>query len=368
MVMEFKIGDRWIGPDHPCFIIAEIGVNHNGDVKMATELIDVAKRAGADAAKFQTFHPEDVVVPDAPKAAYQTATTKAVESQFEMLSKLSLNQESFISLKDRVERLGMVFLSTPADPKDVDFLVSIGVSALKVASMDIVNYPLLERIGRTGLPAIVSTGMASLGEIEKGVAVLQREGCDNLVLMHCVTNYPIPEEEANLRVMDTLSTAFGFPVGFSDHTASPYVSIAAAALGACIIEKHFTLNHGLEGPDHASSLEPWDFKRMADGIRVARKALGSRRKKLTASELDNRRTMRRSLVYSRHLAAGTLLEPEHFAFKRPMNGLGAEYMPTFMGQKLKRDVLADSNFKLSDIDWVDPPQGARIGRQEHDHA
>jgi N,N'-diacetyllegionaminate synthase len=368
MVMEFKIGDRWIGSDHPCFIIAEIGVNHNGDVKMASELIDAAVRAGADAAKFQTFLPDDVVVPDAPKANYQMATTKAAESQFQMLSRLSLKRKSFANLKDRVERLGMIFLSTPADPKDVEFLVSIGVPAIKVASMDIVNYPLLERIGRTGLPAIVSTGMATLGEIEKGVAVLQREGCDKLVLMHCVTNYPIRDEEANLRVMDTLSRAFGFPVGFSDHTTSAYVPIAAAALGACVIEKHFTLNHALEGPDHASSLEPSDFQRMADGIRAARKALGRCIKKPTASEIDNKRTMRRSLVSSRHLPAETLLAPEHFAFKRPMNGLGAEFMSMLIGQRLKRDLPADSNFKLSDIDWVDCPQGALIGRQEHDHA
>lgn len=353
MIQPVRIDTRMIGPGHPCFIIAEAGVNHNGEVRLAKRLIEEAKAAGADAIKFQTFSTGSVIVKDAPKAKYQLQTTDHSESQFEMLERLRLTHEEFAALKAHADQVGVTFFSSPSDSADIDFLIRIGVAVLKIASMDLVNYPHLDHAGRQGLPVILSTGMATLGEVENGLKALRQAGCEQVIILHCVTDYPVRDDQANLRVMDTLGQAFQVPVGFSDHTTGTVVPIAAVARGACVIEKHFTFDRQLPGPDHAASLDPAMFKAMVNDIRTVERALGSPVKLPLPVELENRKTMRRSLVASVDLLPGAVLRHEHFALKRPGGGLGAEFIDLLIGQKLKINLSENAKFKLSDIDWSD---------------
>ena len=353
MIQPVRIGNRLVGPGQPCFIIAEAGVNHNGDIELAKRLIEEAKAAGADAIKFQTYSTESVIVKDAPKAQYQLQTTDVSESQFDMLERLRLTYEEYAVLKAHANQVGIAFFSTPSDKSDVDFLISIGVSVLKIASMDLVNYPHIDYIGRQGVPVILSTGMATLGEVEAGVTALQDAGCSEIVLMHCVTSYPAKHEDANLRVMETLRQAFQRPVGFSDHTLGIIAPIAAVALGAVAIEKHFTLDTEMPGPDHASSLDPVAFKAMVEGIHVVESALGSPVRIPLPVELENRRTMRRSLVASVDLLAGTELRHEHLALKRPGDGLGAEFIRFLVGRRLRKFTPRDAKLSPDDVDWAD---------------
>lgn len=349
MIQPVQIGNRMVGPDQPCFIIAEAGVNHNGDVELAKCLIEEAKAVRADAIKFQTFSTESVIVKDAPKAKYQLQTTDVSESQFEMVEKLCLAHEEFVTLKYHADQIGITFFSTPSDKSDIDFLIRIGVSSLKIASMDIVNYPHLDYAGRQRVPVILSTGMATLGEVEYGLEVLRRAGCEQVVLLHCVTNYPVRDDQTNLRVMDTLIQAFQIPVGFSDHTTGTVVPVAAVARGACVIEKHFTIDRKLQGPDHSTSLDPVTFTAMVNDIRAVESALGSPIKIPLPIELENRETMRRSLVASVDLPAGTVLMHEHIALKRPGHGLGAEFINFFVGRKLRKFIPRDTKLTMDDV-------------------
>lgn len=341
MIQPVRIGKHLVGPDQPCLIIAEAGVNHNGSLEIAKDLVRAAVDAGADIVKFQTFSPETVVTRNAPKAVYQQQTTSIHESQLEMLQKLALSHEDFDVIKNYADELKIAFLSTPNDFRDVEFLNSLDVSAFKLASMDIVNYPLLDYVGRKGLPVIVSTGMATLGEIERGIEILMKADCNQIVLLHCVTGYPVSNDDVNLRVMDTLSQAFHLPVGYSDHTTGIPVPTAAVAMGACVIEKHFTLDKTLPGPDHATSLEPEDFSQMVTSIRSAQAALGSSVKHRTQVESINQKTMRRSIVATTEIPRGTILESRHLSMKRPGNGLCAEFIPMFIGQRTTRGIKRD---------------------------
>jgi len=347
MIQPVPIGDRLVGPDQPCLVIAEIGVNHNGSVDMARELVRAAVDAGADVVKFQTFSPETVATRNAPKAAYQCQTTSDHESQLAMLQQLALSHEDFRVIKNHADALNIPFLSTPNDLKDVDLLKSLGVSAFKIASMDIVNYPLLDYVAHQGLPVIVSTGMATLGEIEKGIATLMKNGCSQIILLHCVTSYPVSNGNVNLRVMDTLAQAFQLPVGYSDHTTGIAAPTAAVAMGACAIEKHFTIDDTLPGPDHATSLVPEAFRQMVESIRSAQAALGSPIKHRTGVEQTNLKTMRRSLVAAMDIPRGTILKSCHLAMKRPGNGLGAESIPMFIGQRTTRWIEKDEPITLN---------------------
>jgi len=335
IVKTLKIGCHTISRTGPCFIVAEAGVNHNGDLTLAKKLVEQAKAAGADAVKFQTFSPHSVITEWAPKADYQRLTTDASESQLEMLRKLQLTHEEFRTLKRHADRVGITFFSTPHDERDVDFLMALGVPALKVASMDLVNYPLIEHVAKQGLPVIVSTGMASLGETETALQVLEQGGCACPLLLHCVTNYPIRDDEANLRVMDTLTQAFDVLVGFSDHTVGTAIAIAAVARGAVAIEKHFTLDRALPGPDHAASLDPDSFARMVAEIRSVERAVGSQVKHTLPVEVENRKAMRRSLVAATDIEPGTVLTREHLTMKRPGTGLGAEWIPRLVGRTVR---------------------------------
>jgi N,N'-diacetyllegionaminate synthase len=323
------------------FIIAEAGVNHNGSVDLALQLVDAAHASGADAVKFQTFKADLLATPTAPKAAYQERTAAAAESQFDMLKRLELDAKAHQRLIDHCRKLGIQFLSSPFDLQSADLLAAMGVPLFKVPSGEITNLPFLQHLARKGLPLIVSTGMSTLGEVEEAVNVLQAEGVNDLTLLHCVTEYPAPYAEVNLRAMQTLRTAFGLPVGYSDHTPGIEVAVAAVAMGAVVIEKHFTLDRSLPGPDHAASLEPAELQRLVAAIRHVEAALGTGIKAPAPCELSNLPVARKSVVATRPLTVGYRLEASDLAIKRPGNGLAPKFLPALIGRSLRTDVAKD---------------------------
>ena len=330
------------------FIIAEAGVNHNGDIRLAYKLVDAAKEAGADAVKFQTFKAENVVSKITEKAEYQRETTNSEESQYEMIKKLELSFEDFVKIKDYCDKKGITFLSTPFDYESVDFLESL-VPLYKVGSGEITNLPFLEYIAKKGKAIILSTGMSTLGEVEEAVkTIINVNSSLPLVLLHCVSNYPAKYEDVNLKAMLTLKEAFELPVGYSDHTLGIEIAIAAVALGAKVIEKHFTLDRGLPGPDHKASLEPDELKKMVKAIRNVEKALGSGVKRPTQSELKVMKVARRSLVATRDIRAGEVVKESDILIKRPGTGILPKFKEIIIGMRLTRDVKKDNPF-----DWED---------------
>jgi len=335
---KVSIANRLVGEGEPCFIIAEAGVNHNGDVNLAKKLIEVAKESGADAVKFQAFKAEELVIKGAEKAEYQKRTTGKEESQFEMIKRLELSEEVHFELKDYADSQGIVFLSTPYDEGSVDFLVKLGVSALKISSADITNHPLLSHIAAKNLPLILSTGMSSLGEVEEAVEVIVNGGNQQIILLHCVSCYPAKIEDVNLRAIKTLRQTFRLPVGLSDHTLGITIPIAAVALGACAIEKHFTLDKKLPGPDHRASLEPEELKGMVKAIKDVEKALGNGIKRLTVAEEENKKAARRSLVTRVDIPAGAVITEEMLDIKRPGNGIEPKYINLIIGRRAKETI------------------------------
>ncbi|MGH7831927.1 MAG: N-acetylneuraminate synthase [Candidatus Binatia bacterium] len=351
MLETISIGGRKIGKAHPVFIVAEAGVNHNGDVKLALELIRKAKACGADCVKFQTFKAGSVVTRKAPKAAYQLEVTDRAESQLEMLKKIELPEGCYPELMGLCEDLGIRFLSTPYNFADVDLLNRHGVSAFKIASGQIVETPLLEYVAKIGKPVIVSTGMATLAEIQEGLGAIRQAGNDQAVLLQCTTNYPSRIEDSNIRAMVALGAALEVLVGYSDHTQSDIPALAAVALGAVVIEKHFTLDRTLPGPDHSCSLEPQDLARFVRSIRSVEEALGSCDKAPTEAERRNMLGMRRSIVAVRDIPAGTSIALGDVEFKRPAVGLEPKRLRQVLGQKAKVDILADTPLTAEMIDW-----------------
>jgi len=333
-----RIADRLVGEGKPCFIIAEAGVNHNGDIKLARKLIDVAVRASADAIKFQTFKAEELVTEAAEKAAYQKETTGSKESQFEMLKKLELSEKDFRQLFNYAQKKGIIPLSTPFDKWSVDFLDELGVPAFKIGSGEITNLPLLQHIAGKRKPVILSTGMSTLEDVTEAITVLQEKGTGEIALLHCVSCYPSRAEDTNLRAMETLRSAFNLPVGLSDHSVGIHIPIAAVALGACIIEKHFTLDKNLPGPDHSASLEPDELKEMVEAIRDVEHALGDGIKRPTLSEEETRKAARRSLVARTNIPAGTLITGEMLDIKRPGTGLEPKQINLVIGKKAKKRI------------------------------
>lgn len=356
---------------HHTYIIAEAGVNHNGSLDMAKKLVEVASEAGADAVKFQTFKADKLVSRLAPKAEYQTRTTAADESQHEMIRKLELDELAHNALIEHCKTSGIEFLSTPFDLESVDLLAGrFDLSCIKIPSGDITNAPLLLKIAQTGKPVILSTGMCTLGEVEDALGVLafgylgKREPSiaafraaycsvqgqvllqNQVTLLHCTTEYPAPIEDVNLKVMDTLRNAFGLPVGYSDHTEGIVVPIAAAARGAVVIEKHFTLDRTLPGPDHKASLEPAELKQMVAAIRIVEQVLGSGRKHPTPSELKNMSVARKSLVAACSITSGEPFTAENLAVKRPGNGLSPMQNWELSGRKSTKNFAADEIIEL----------------------
>jgi len=334
------IAGRRIGPGEPCFLVAEAGVNHNGDLALANQLIEAAAAAGADAVKFQTFRGERLVSPAARKAAYQTAATGAQGSQLDMLRRLELPPEAFGDLKRRCDALGMVFLSTPFDEASADLLEALGIAAFKIPSGEVTNLSLLDHVGRKGRPVILSTGMSTLEEVRAAVDTLRAAGAQGVVVLHCVSSYPADPADANLRAMATLAAAFHAPVGYSDHTPGIEVALAAAALGACVIEKHVTLDRTLPGPDHRASLEPAGFAALVRGVRLVESALGDGRKRPMPSEADTAAAARRSLVAARDVPAGARLTDEALAVLRPGTGLSPALRARVVGRVAKVHIPA----------------------------
>lgn len=321
-----------MGEGAPCFIIAEAGVNHNGDVKLAQKLIDVARECGADAVKFQTFRAEELVTRNAEKAEYQKETTGTEESQFDMLKRLELTEREFAGLFDYAQKRGLICLSSPFDSRSVDLLAELGMPAFKVPSGEITNLPLLQHIARKERPIILSTGMSTVGEIAEALKAMRQEGATKIILLHCVSSYPARVEDMNLRVIDTLRHTFGLPVGLSDHTLGITVPIAAVALGACVIEKHFTQNKNLVGPDHRISLEPPELKAMITAIRDVERALGDGVKRPSAAEEENKKVVRRSIVAKTDIPIGTVISQELLEIKRSGTGLEPKYLDDIMGK------------------------------------
>lgn len=325
------------------FIIAEAGLNHNGSLELACKLVDAAKKAGADAVKFQTFRAEKVVSKFAEKAEYQKETTGEKESQIEMIRKLEFKFEDFIKIKKYCDEKGITFLSTPFDYESVDFLEDL-VPLYKIGSGEITNLPFLKYIAKKGKPIILSTGMSTLSEVEKAINIILSITHHPLTLLHCVSNYPAELEEVNLRAMLTLRKAFKLPVGYSDHTLGIEVPIAAVAMGACVIEKHFTLDKDLPGPDHKASLKPQELKAMIIAIRNIEKALGNGIKKPNKSELEIMKVVRRSLVAVRNIKAGEIVQKEDIIIKRPGTGISPKFREIIIGMRLSKNIKKDESF------------------------
>lgn len=335
---SIAIGGRLVGAGAPCLVVAEAGVNHNGRIDLARNLVDAAAEARADAVKLQTFRAEGVVSVDAPKAGYQLETTAAAESQLEMLRRLELDWEAHVELKQRAEERGLIFLSTPFDAASVDLLDRLGVEAFKIASPDLTNFPLLDLVGGRGRPVLLSTGLATLAEVDAGVDRLAEAGATDVVVLHCTTEYPAPVDEANLRAIPAMRDHLGVPVGYSDHTQGFDAALAAVALGACVIEKHFTLDRALAGPDHRASLEPAELADLVRGVRRVESALGDGVKKPTRSESRNLEVVRRSLAAADDLPAGIVLTRGMLMALRPGTGIPAARIDEVLGRRLRREV------------------------------
>lgn len=343
------IAGRKIGAGHSCYVIAETGVNHNGDLDLAHRLIDAALDAGADAVKFQTFNSARLVSSEAPKAQYQLATTAADETQLEMIRRLELSPSAHYELQSHCRERGIEFLSTPFDLQSVDLLNQIGVPAFKIGSGDVSNSPLLGYISRLGKPIILSTGMSYLSEVETAVEVIRSAGNNQLVLLQCVSNYPAAPTDANLRAMITMAETFHLPVGYSDHTEGTTVATAAVALGACVIEKHLTLNRELPGPDHKSSLEPAEFSELVRAIRTTEAALGTGEKVPAESETNTRMVARRSLAAAVTLKPGTVLRPDMLSELRPGTGISPSSIADVVGRTMTRTVESGQLLSWSDF-------------------
>jgi len=322
-------------------IIAEAGVNHNGRLDLALKMVDEAKRAGADIVKFQTAIPERVISRYADKAEYQKETTGNEESQLEMCRRIHLKLSDYDIIKEYCEEVGIEFLSTPFDLESIDYLEKLGMKLWKIPSGEITNLPYLIKIAKTGKPVIMSTGMAELKEVEEAVNVLKEGGAGEITLLHCTTEYPAPFDSVNLKAMNTLREKLGTKVGYSDHTTGIEVVVAAVSLGATVIEKHFTLNRNLEGPDHKASLEPEELEVMVNKIRIIEKALGDGIKRAAEAEKKNIAIARKSIVAAKDIKKGEILSEDNITTKRPGNGISPMKWFEVLGTEAIRDFGED---------------------------
>jgi N,N'-diacetyllegionaminate synthase len=331
------------------YLIAEIGVNHNGDVNLAREMIMAAKLAGADAVKFQTFTAETLASIDTPKVKYQEDTTSSDETHYEMLRKLELSKSTHRKLFDFCAKANIDFLSTPYDIESAKFLVGLGVKMFKTASADLVDLPLQRYIASTGKPTIVATGMASLGDVEHVVDIFTDTGNPHLILLHCVSNYPCSDSSLNLRAMTTLGQAFSLPVGYSDHSEGFLAAVISLAMGAKVIEKHFTLDKKLPGPDHKASSSPDEFAELVRNVRRAELMLGTRRKTCQPEERQMADVSRKSIVLAKAMRAGEIIKLSDLILRRPGNGLSANYLPKIVGMSVRNDLNAQHMLSWNDV-------------------
>jgi N,N'-diacetyllegionaminate synthase len=338
-----------ITPESPCFIIAEAGVNHNGSLDLARQLVLKAKEAGADAVKFQTFQAKHLVTADAPQAEYQATNTGRTESQFDMLKRLELPLEAFAELNRFCQEAGILFMSTAFDEESADFLHQLGMPVFKIPSGELTNLPLLQHIARFGRPMIVSTGMGTLDEVAEAVEAIRACGNDDITVLHCVSNYPAPPESVNLRAMAAMQAALGVPVGYSDHTMGIEASVTAVAAGARVIEKHFTLDCAMPGPDHKASLEPADLAEMVRAIRRVEVLLGTGLKHPSEAELAVAKIVRRSVVARHSIPAGTRVTAEMLVLRRPGTGIPPARLPEVPGRTARVDIAEGRLIQWEDL-------------------
>ncbi len=348
---EFRIGARPVGPGHPCYVIAEAGANHNRDLTTALRLIEVAAEAGADAVKFQTYTAEGLYSRRTPDIKYlkEKGLVSDQESVWELIKRVEIPWEWHADLARHAAANGIAFFSTPFEEAAVDVLEEVGVPAYKIASYEVNHLPLIERVARTGKPVLISTGMASLGDIERALDTAAAAGARDLLVMHCAVNYPPRFADLNLRAITTLRSAFEIPIGWSDHTAGHTADVVAVTLGACAVEKHFTLSRNQTGPDHPFALEPVELAAMVGAIREAEDALGSGVKRVTDAEADLFRLGRRSIVAARDVPAGGELTRADLAVKRPGFGIPVDALDQVVGRHVLQDVVADQVLQWDDL-------------------
>lgn len=343
-----KIDGRRIGSGQPVFIIAEIGVNHDGSIAKAKKLIDVAVAAGADAVKFQMCDPDEMITKKAPKAEYQKRN-KATESQYDMLKRYYFGVREHRALMDYAKKKRIIFFSTPFSLKDARELVKLHMPVLKVGSSDANNHPQLRVLASAHVPIILSTGMCTLAEVQESIAVLRKAGMKDIVVLHCTTAYPTVDEDVNLKAMVTIRDIFHTPVGYSDHTPGTDVAIAAVALGACVIEKHITLDKKTLGPDHFASLEPKELRALVQSIRRTERILGTGNKGPSVGEKIIAKVARKSIVAARNIEKGKKIDANDIAFKRPGTGLPPVFADKLVGKSAKHSFERDQEFKRSDL-------------------
>lgn len=344
----FPIADRMIGTGRS-FLIAEIGVNHNGSVGLAKDMVRAAAAAGADAVKFQAFRALELVTERAPKAAYQERGSAASESQLAMLQRLELTDDAHAELSDLARSLGVIFLSSVFDRKGLKLVQDLRLPAVKVPSGELTDHALLAAIGATKLPVALSTGMSTMKEVEEAVEVLRKNGCTQLVILHCVSAYPADPSDVNLRTLDTLRNTFKVPVGFSDHTLGTAVSLAAVAKGAAVIEKHFTTDRTLDGPDQAASATPVELAAICRGAREIEAAMGTGIKSPTEAERETMAVARKSVVAARDISAGERLDGSMVAIRRPGTGLPPSSLPSLLGKHVVRDIPRGAPIVAADL-------------------
>lgn len=344
-----RVGTRWVGENQPCVVVAEIGINHNGDMNLAHRAIDAAADAGADAVKFQNYHTEDFVSDRSLVYEYKSQGKTVVESQFDMFQRCELAPEQLHKLREHCDRRGVIFFSTPSSESGIQDLINVGVPLLKNGSDYLVHLPMIRAMAQSGLPTVLSTGMAVEEDITDAVTAFRSAGGKDLILLHCTSSYPTPPEDVHLRKMRTLADKFECPVGLSDHTSGTIAAIGAVALGACMIEKHFTIDRSLPGPDHWFSSDPAEFHALVDSIRTMERNLGSSKLEPAESEGQGRREFRVSCVAARELNAGHRLSASDVAFRRPGSGLPPKEVDGLIARCLSRDVPPGHVFSREDF-------------------
>lgn len=345
-----RIGSRRVGPGEPCFIVAELGINHNGDLDLARRMIDAVADAGADAVKVQNYLTEDFVVDRSLTHEYRSRGTRVVESQYDTFKRCELGLQQLRGLKAHAAGRGLILFGTPTGFQTLADLVGVGVPVLKNGSDYLGHLPLIRAMGQTGLPTIISTGMATAGEIEEAVRAFRETGNDQLILLHCTSSYPTPPEDVHLRKIGALAGVFGCPAGLSDHTAGIVAALGAVVLGACCIEKHVTLDHDLPGPDHWFSSDPRELRELVDAVRTLERSLGDSRLGPAESERLARREYRLSCSAGRALPRGHALEEKDVAFRRPGTGTPPSLLPHLLGRRLVRDLPEGHVFVAGDLE------------------
>lgn len=349
-IADMKIANKVIGMNKPCFFIAEAGVNHNGSLETAKKLVDAAAYAGADAVKFQTFKTENIVTREAKIVPYQERNIGKKKTQFEILKELELGENDFKEIKNYCDKKGIIFLSTPhSGEEDVKLLEKLNIPAYKIGSADLTNLPFLKLVAQKQKPVILSTGMGGIEEISEAIKAIKDAGNDEIMLLHCITNYPCATEDANLKAIKELRNTFNVLVGFSDHTMSIDMPAFARVLDAVIIEKHFTLSRSMPGADHKASIEPDELKEAIEKVRLIEKALGTGIKKPTKDEEETSKLVRKSIVAKKDIKKGEKITNENIAIKRPGTGLAPRHFEKIIGKTAKKEIKKDEMIMLDDL-------------------